>query len=175
MNTAIPWSRILLIAGFLAMLIGALDPMEGSLLILPGSGLVVLGSCLGGQPRSNVIFRMWVFFLILIGVSALWIVSAQGGIGGDTGLSMWWGLLFAPYLIAWSVGIWGPGSPRWVLWAGIPVGLWYLALLVMTLTMSANQDEQLSTYIFVGFLAAIGALTIGGCIYRLRKIANAKT
>lgn len=173
MNTAVPWARILLIAGNLAMLIGAIDPMEGSLLILPGSGLVVLGSCLGGQQRSTVIFRMWVFFLILFGVTALWLLSAQGGIGGTTGLSMWWGLLFVPYLIGWSIGIWGPGSPRWVLWSGIGVGIWYQVILVMTLKMSDNRFEPVSARIFVGFIAAIGVLTIIGCIYRLRKTAKA--
>ena len=108
MNTTNSWSRYLLIAGYLAMLIGAIDPMEGSLLILPGSGLVVLGTCLSGQSRRIIIYRMWIFFLIIIGVTALWVASAQGGIGGDSGRSMWWGLLFAPYLVGWSIGIWGP-------------------------------------------------------------------
>jgi len=169
MNTTNSWSRYLLIAGYLAMLIGAIDPMEGSLLILPGSGLVVLGTCLSGQPRRIIIYRMWIFFLIIIGVTALWLASAQGGIGGDSGRSMWWGLLFAPYLIGWSIGIWGPDSPRWVLWSGIGIGLWYLVMLGMMLKMSANFDEPASSLIFVGFIAAIGVLTIGGCIYRLRK------
>jgi len=53
MKTAIPWARILLIAGYIAMLVGAIDPIEGSLLILPGSGLVVLGTYLGGQQSSE--------------------------------------------------------------------------------------------------------------------------
>ena len=34
------WSRILIVVGGIAMLVGALDPMEGSLVILPGSGMV---------------------------------------------------------------------------------------------------------------------------------------
>jgi len=172
MNKAIPWARILLITGYLAMIIGAIDPMEGSLLILPGSGLVVLGTCISGQPRPIVIFRMWVFLLILIGVTALWVLSAHGGVGGDSGRSMWWGLLFVPYLVGWSVGIWGPDSPRWVLLSGIGNGLWYLAMLGLALKMSGiseNRFESASALFFVGFIAAIGVLTIGGCIYRLRK------
>jgi len=40
MNTRTFWSRILGIVGGIAMLVGSLDPLEGSLLILPGSGLV---------------------------------------------------------------------------------------------------------------------------------------
>jgi hypothetical protein len=47
MKTCGPWSRILIIAGGIAMLVGALDPLEGSLIILPGSGLVALGTFLG--------------------------------------------------------------------------------------------------------------------------------
>ena len=43
-NTHATWSRILIPVGGLAMLVGAIDPMEGSLLILPGSGLVALGT-----------------------------------------------------------------------------------------------------------------------------------
>ena len=43
MNARSLWSRILVIVGSIAMLVGALDPMEGSVVILPGSGLVALG------------------------------------------------------------------------------------------------------------------------------------
>ena len=39
----------------------------------------------------------WSLLLVLIGVAALWISSALGGFGGDTGRSDWWGLLFVPY------------------------------------------------------------------------------
>lgn len=151
------------------MLVGAIDPLEGSLLILPGSGLVALGTYFGDEERSIVIYRIVLFFLILIGVTALWVTSVQGDIGGDSGLSSWWGLLFVPYLVSWSVGIWGPDSPRWVLWSGIGVGLWYQAILVISLKVSANFEAPAEARIFVGFIAAIGILTISGCIYRLRK------
>ena len=147
------------------MLVGAIDPMEGSLLILPGSGLVALGTFLGHGERSLITYRIWVFLLIAIGVGALLGMTMIGGIGGSTGYSMWWGLLVLPYLIGWSMGIWGPGSPRWMLWLGIGVGCWYLVILVMVLN-SARLEETSS----VGFvIGAIGLLTISGCIYRLRK------
>jgi len=169
MNKSNAWLRFLRIAGFIMMLVGAIDPMEGSLLILPGSGLIALSVFLGHEQRWIVFYRMLLFFLILIGVTALWVLTIEGGFGGDTGLSIWWGLLFVPYLLSWSLSIWGPGSPRWVLWAGIGVGLWYQVIMVMMLKMSANIHEQLETRIFVGFIAVIGVLTIIGCIYRLRK------
>ena len=166
MNTTNPWARFLLIAGYITMLIGAIDPMEGSLLILPGSGLVALGTYFSDEERSIFIYRLWVFFLILIGVGALFGFSMLGGIGGTTAYSIWWGLLIVPYPIGWSMGIWGPGSPRWVLWAGIVVGIWYLAILGMILKYLAQLDESNSPGFLVG---AIGVLTISGCIYRLRK------
>ena len=172
MNTTNRWVRFLLIAGYIAILVGALDPMEGSLLIIPGSGLVALGTYLGYEERWIVIYRVLLFFLILIGVTALWVLTVQGGFGGDSGRSIWWGLLFVPYLVSWSMGIWGPVSPRWVLWSGIGVGLWYQVILVMTLKMQANFDQTVEARIFVGFIAVIGVLTIIGCIYRLRKISR---
>jgi hypothetical protein len=156
------WSRILFIVGGIAMLVGAIDPMEGSLLILPGSGLVALGTYLGRDERRLIAYRAWVFVLIAMGVGALWGLSMAGGIGGTSGRSAWWGALILPYLIGWSMGIWGPGSPRWMLWLGIGVGLWYLSLLGIAL--------RVGRYVSLNMVSgAIGLLTIGGCIYRLRK------
>jgi purine-cytosine permease-like protein len=65
MNTRLLWSRILKVVGGIAMLLGTLDPMEGSLLILPGSGLVALGMFLGGKDRRTVLYWTWVFILTL--------------------------------------------------------------------------------------------------------------
>ena len=52
MNARSLWSRILIMVGSVAMLVGALDPMEGSVIILPGSGLVALGTFLGQSERQ---------------------------------------------------------------------------------------------------------------------------
>jgi len=166
MNTTNPWGRFLLIAGYVAMLVGAIDPMEGSVLILPGSGLVALGTFLSHEQRWIIIYRLWVFFLIIIGVAAIWGFTMLGGIGGTTAYSMWWALLIVPYPVAWSMGIWGPGSPRWVLWGGIVVGILYQVLLGIVFVKSEQLDEGTYT---VFFISAIGLLTIGGCIYRLRN------
>ena len=87
------------------MLIGAIDPMEGSLIILPGSGLVALGTFLGKSSRGTIIYWIWIFGLIVVGVGALFGLSAIGGFGGKTGRSMWWGILILPYPIGWVLGI----------------------------------------------------------------------
>ena len=105
MSGATRWSRILVIAGFAAMLIGALDPLEGSLVILPGTGMVALGALLGKSRHRTLL--SWSFVLVAIGVGALWGLSAIGGLGGRTGRSYWWGLMLLPYLIGWSMGLVG--------------------------------------------------------------------
>lgn len=157
------WARILVIAGGIAMLLGAVDPLEGAILILPGSGLVALGTFLGHANRRSVAYRVVVFLLIAFGVGAMWRLSALGGFGGPSGLSMWWGVLVLPYLIGWSMGIWGPGSPRWVLALGILVGLWYLRLCGMLL----SHPSTTSSAAIVIVLGSLGLMTIVGCIIRL--------
>jgi hypothetical protein len=172
MNGRSIWSRILIIVGSIAMLVGALDPMEGSVVILPGSGLVALGTFLGQSERRLIAYRVWVFILIAIGVGAVWGLTWVGGFGGNSGRSIWWGVMILPYLIGWSMGIWGPGSPRWLLWLGIVVGLWYLALLGMVLKSPGRHHGAMSAMqsaMPVIIIAAIGVLTIGGCISRLRN------
>ena len=150
------------------MILGAIDPMEGSVIILLGSGLILLVAYLSKCQRSLIIYRIRVFVSITIGVAALWAFSIAEGIGATTEFSMWWGLLVLPYPIAWSVGIWGPDSPRWVLWLGIGVSVWYMAIFAMTLksTFTAGADEGTIVGILIGI---IGVLTTSGCIYRLRK------
>ena len=162
------WSRILIVLGSIGMLVGAIDPMEGSLIILPGSLLVALGTFLGQCERQLIAYRVWVFILIAIGVGAMWGLTMVGGFGGKSGHSMWWGVLVLPYLIGWSMGIWGPGSPRWLLRLGIVVGLWYLAILALVLKRSGQHDGAMSALPGI-IIAAIGVLTIGGCLSRLKK------
>ncbi len=101
MNADSFWPRILVIAGLLAMLIGAIDPLEGSLLVLPGSGMVALGAFLGKSKYRRLLYMA--FALIVIGVGAMFILSMFGGIGGNTGRSLWWGLIILPYPVGWVI------------------------------------------------------------------------
>jgi hypothetical protein len=107
MNTRPLWSRILKVVGCIAMVIGTVDPLEGSLLILPGCGLIALGMYLGGRDRRTVRYWTWAFILIAIGVSAMFALSAVGGIGGTCGHSMSWGLLLLPYPAGWLMAVAG--------------------------------------------------------------------
>jgi hypothetical protein len=105
MDAASRLSRILIIAGLVAMVVGAIDPLEGSLVILPGSGLVALGARLGNSPQR--VFLYWSLVLVAVGVAALWGVSARGGLGGTSGGSNWWWLLLLPYPVGWIMGLVG--------------------------------------------------------------------
>ena len=107
MNVRMLWSRILVIVGAIAMLLGTLDPLEGSLLILPGSGMVVLGLFVGKAERRLLLYWVWVFILIAVGVGGMFALSAFGGIGGRSGHSMWWAVLILPYPVAWLMGLAG--------------------------------------------------------------------
>ncbi len=80
------------------------------------------------------------------------------------------GVLVLPYLIGWSMGIWGPGSPRWVLALGIAVSLWYLNIGRMLLS---HPDARPGTSALPGIvLGAVGVVTIAGCAYRWLKGAR---
>lgn len=161
------WAKIMVVIGSIGLLVGALDPLEGSILILIGSGLAALGTFLGqGEPRL-IRYRTLVFVLIVLGAGAMWGLSAGGGFGGTSGRSMWWGLLLLPYLIGYPMAITGPGHPRWFLCLGIGVGLWYLALGYMV-----SHSSKESRDIVVILLAAIGLAMIGGCVTRLVSAAR---
>ncbi len=107
MNARKLWARILTVVGGIAMLLGTVDPLEGSLLILPGSGLIALGTFIGKSQHSVIRYWLTVFILIAVGVAAMFVVSAFGGIGGKSGRSMWWGVLILPYPVGWLMALAG--------------------------------------------------------------------
>jgi hypothetical protein len=113
MNARMLSSHILAVLGGVAMLVGTLDPLEGSLLILPGSGMVALGMFLGRKDHRTILYWTWAFILIALGVGAMFALSAVGGIGGKSGRSMWWGVLMLPYPVGWLMAL--AGAVMWLL------------------------------------------------------------
>jgi multisubunit Na+/H+ antiporter MnhB subunit len=97
------WTRIIYIIGVIALIIGALDPMEGSVVIASGSALVALSTYLT-HDRQRKIFLLSLI-MILIGVFFLFYLSSLGGFGGTATLSWWWGTLILPYPIGWLISI----------------------------------------------------------------------
>jgi multisubunit Na+/H+ antiporter MnhB subunit len=103
MKGKINWIRIIYIIGVIALIIGAIDPLEGSVVIAGGSVLISFSTYL----TKN---RHWKLFLILsiaivFGVFFLFFFSWLGGFGGKSTLSWWWGTLILPYPVAWLTTI----------------------------------------------------------------------
>jgi hypothetical protein len=101
----IRWSRILTAAGLVLMLLGLLDPLEGSFVILAGSVFLAVGSLLAATRYRKLI--LWSLAIVALGIGAMWAVSSVGGFGGSSGRSYWWALVLLPYPAGWIMGVIG--------------------------------------------------------------------
>ena len=97
------WSHRMLGIGTAALVLGALDPLEGSVVIAAGAVVAMVAAHLGHLRARHRLD--WGVALALLGVAALWGLSAAGGIGGSTGRSHWWALLLVPYPIGWLLSL----------------------------------------------------------------------
>jgi hypothetical protein len=95
------WTRIVYIIGVIALIIGAIDPLEGSVVIAAGSVLAALTTYVT-HDRHWKLF-MLSFIMIATGVYFLFYLSSLGGFGGSSTLSWWWGILILPYPIGWLI------------------------------------------------------------------------
>ncbi len=103
MKVKLSWTRIVFFIGVFALIIGAFDPLEGSVVITFGSALLAL-STFFTNDRHYKIFLVS-FFMIVFGVCFLFYLSTLGGFGGTSKLSWWWAILILPYPIAWLISI----------------------------------------------------------------------
>ena len=99
------WSRILVWAGLAAMLVGAIDPLEGSVVILAGIIMITVGGLLGGTRYKKLL--IWSLVLVAAGIGTMVVMSYMGGLGDSTGRSMWWALVLVPYPVGWVMGLVG--------------------------------------------------------------------
>lgn len=103
MKKKINWTKVIYIAGVTLLILGMLDPMEGSV-------VVATGACLISVATFLLHDRHWKIFLIsaimiLFGVFFLFYLSSLGGFGGASTLSWWWGTLILPYPVGWLMAI----------------------------------------------------------------------
>jgi hypothetical protein len=103
MTVSVHWSRIMVISGLILMGMGALDPLEGSVVILAGSVVAAIGACSGKRRRWKL--SLGAAAMIAIGVGAMFALSAAGGVGGSSGRSPWWALVILPYPAGWIMGL----------------------------------------------------------------------
>ncbi len=101
------FSTSLEIMGAVAIVIGVVDPMEGSVLILAGSVAVTLAMWLQSRDTRKRAYWAATSAAIALGVMWLFLLSSVGGFGGTSKLSKWWGLLLLPYPLGWIAAIIG--------------------------------------------------------------------
>lgn len=110
MDITSPWPRRLLIAGLVVTIAGALDPMEGSIVILAGIAALAIAAHLGRSSHRRLLVAALV--LAAVGITALWGLSAVGGFGGRTGRTTLWWFALVPYPIGWVMAVAG-GIRAW--------------------------------------------------------------
>ena len=103
MNDKRKWIRIIYILGIISLIAGALDPLEGSVIIAVGSALIALSTRLA-HDRNRRIFLI-TSIMIITGVCFMFYFSSLGGFGGTSTLSWWWATLIIPYPIGWLINI----------------------------------------------------------------------
>lgn len=139
--------------GCVALLLGALDPLEGSWIVLAGAVALAVVASPGhtaAERKQDVLAAV----MIAVGVAAMWILSGVGGVGGPAGQPVAWAITLLPYPVGWLLAIWAPGRPRWGAPAAIAVGAWYVTIAVLALRMGRGEPGFLLG--LAGFGAAVG-------------------
>jgi hypothetical protein len=96
---------MLAILGLFAMLLGGFDPLEGSIVVLPGVAIVTLGAFLGHSRFTRLLCAA--LAMVALGIAAMFAMGAVGGFAGRRDHLMWWGLLIAPYPLGFLLGMVG--------------------------------------------------------------------
>lgn len=99
MNTQPKWTKTIFITGVAALLLGTIDPMEGSVLIAAGALALAVATRFAADRHRNLFLLFCA--LIITGVIYLFAISSVGGFMGNTGRSWIWGLPILPYPIGW--------------------------------------------------------------------------
>jgi hypothetical protein len=94
--------RILFIIGIIALIVGVLDPLEGSVVLLFGGTLLAILTFIN-RDRHWKLFLIF-DFMMAIGVIFLFYFSSLGGFGKG-GLSWWWFIAVIPYPLGWFATI----------------------------------------------------------------------
>ena len=102
MNKKYNWPHTAYNTGIILLIIGAIDPLEGAVLIAAGSILLCVATYLKKDPQWKVFLTLMA--LIVTGICMLFLLSYFGGFGKGA-LSWWWALLLIPYPIGWLATI----------------------------------------------------------------------
>ena len=89
--------------GIVMLLLGILDPLEGSVVIVVGSSLVAIAAWNLHKPYRYWLLVAWL--MVVSGVAYLFFISSLGGFLGNTGRSWVWGLPILPYPLGWLLSV----------------------------------------------------------------------
>lgn len=98
----INWKKTLLITGVILLIAGAIDPLEGSVLIAAGSLLTTVFIYIVNDRFKR--YFLIALLLIVFGILSMFYVSARGGIG-ENDLPNIWFLTIIPYPLGWLMTI----------------------------------------------------------------------
>ncbi|OJW81105.1 MAG: hypothetical protein BGO69_03315 [Bacteroidetes bacterium 46-16] len=93
--------RYVYIISIIALLLGAADPMEGSIVIAAGAVLLALSAHFQKDRYSKIFIAS--ALMIFFGVFNLWFVSSLGGF--DPKREWWWLVFIIPYPVGWIVSV----------------------------------------------------------------------
>ena len=96
------WSTYGMITSGVLLVVGALDPLEGSMAIFVGAALLAFIS----YRYKHEYWRTFLlaFALITIGVGLMFYFSSKGGFG-ENALSWWYAAFIAPYPVGWLIAL----------------------------------------------------------------------
>ena len=97
------WTFGLAVAGLAGLVLSALDPLEGAIVsVISAIVLAVSAHMAHGRLRSPL---LWAAAMIAAGFAVMVGFSQLGGIGGNSGRSIWLALFILPYPVGWLMGV----------------------------------------------------------------------
>jgi ABC-type branched-subunit amino acid transport system permease subunit len=87
------------------MILGAIDPLEGSVLIVLASAMILSGVYIIERGSKTFKLNLYAFLMILAGTVVMFYLSFLGGVGGNTGISSWFMLFVLPYPLGWLLAV----------------------------------------------------------------------
>jgi len=85
------------------MVISVLDPLDGAIVAFASAAMIAAGAQIGHSRFRVPLY--WAVGMIAGGLTIVIGLSTGGGVGGDTGRSIWWLLLALPYPVGWLMAV----------------------------------------------------------------------
>jgi uncharacterized membrane protein YhdT len=104
MNERRAWSLLLCVIGMVTLFSFFSDTEVGLVMVTDfgpvfGGAMIALSAVLARSRFRRLAY--WAFGLQLVGVGPVLLISAFGGVGGNTGRSIWWSLTCLPQPLGW--------------------------------------------------------------------------